>query len=95
MIRSFLLIKLKPGTSDGQVEAFLTGLAAVPFAGRRNAYSGRDLGLRDDAMDLVIVADFDDERTYQAWVVDAEHGKVRQELLAPIAERVERSQIRI
>ena len=35
MIRSILLLKFKPGTTDDQIEAFHRELAAVPFERRR------------------------------------------------------------
>ncbi|MBO0867441.1 MAG: Dabb family protein [Micromonosporaceae bacterium] len=95
MIRNIVLVKLKPGTTDAQVDALRGALAAIPFAGRHNPLVERDLGLVDETMDLVITADFDDEPTYQAWFADPAHNRVRRELLLPISERSARIQYRI
>src|SRR5579875_3927865 len=56
---------------------------------------GMDAGLRDGNMDVAIVGDFEDEDAYRAYDADPEHNRIRRELLAPIAERVERCQYRI
>jgi hypothetical protein len=95
MIRNIVLVKLKPGTTDEQIGALRDALAAIPFAGRHNPLVERDLGLVDETMDIVITADFDDEPTYQAWFADAEHNRVRQELLIPFTERSARIQYRV
>ena len=54
-----------------------------------------NIGLLDGAMDLAIVADYDDEDTYRRWFGHPEHVRVRDDLLAPIIDRRERCQIRI
>ena len=41
-------------------------------------------------MDLAVTNDFPDEAAFRAWGKDPEHVRVRSELLAPIAERIER-----
>ena len=41
-------------------------------------------------MDLAVTNDFPDEAAFRAWGEDPEHIRVRSELLAPIAERIER-----
>jgi hypothetical protein len=95
VIQTILLFTLRPGVTDAQVEALRAGLAAIPFEGRRNVRLGRDIGLLDGAMDLAIVADYDDEDAYRRWFGHPEHARVRAELLAPIIDRRERCQIRI
>ncbi len=83
MIQTILLFTLRPGVTDEQIEALRAGLAAIPFEGRYNMRLGRDIGLLDGAMDLAIVADYDDEDTYRRWFGHPEHARVRDELLAP------------
>ena len=56
---------------------------------------GTDAGLREGNLDLVIVVDLDDEAAYKAYDEDAEHNRIRRDLVAPIAERVERIQYRV
>jgi hypothetical protein len=90
MIRSILLFKFKPGTTDAQIEDFHRGLAAVPFEGRRHFEFHRDLRLTDDAMDAAVIADFDDEETYRAWADDPDHHSVRSQYLDPIRGQRER-----
>jgi hypothetical protein len=89
------MVELWPGTTEEQIEAFRDALAAVPFERRRAFTFGRDLGIVEHAMDLVMISDFDDEAAYGDWVMDEEHRKVTRELLQPMAQRIVRSQIRI
>ena len=95
MIQTILLFTLRTGVTDEQVEALRAALATIPSEGRRNMRLGRDIGLLDGAMDLAIVADYDDEDSYRRWFAHPEHARVRAELLAPIVERRVRCQIRI
>jgi heme-degrading monooxygenase HmoA len=90
MIRSILLLKFKPAATEDQIEAFRQALAAVPFERRRTFEFHRDLRLTDDAMDAVVIADFDDGDAYRAWVDDPEHHRVRSEHLDPIRGQRER-----
>ncbi|HEV2635696.1 MAG TPA: Dabb family protein [Actinocrinis sp.] len=94
-LRNTLFVRLKPGTTDDQVEAFRSALEALEFPGRSNFVFGRDLGLREDNMDLGWSNDFEDEQVYKAWAVDPDHQRVRDDFLAPIAERIERCLIRL
>ncbi|NUR61992.1 MAG: hypothetical protein HOV87_25520 [Catenulispora sp.] len=90
MIRSIMLLKFTPEATDAQIDAFATALANVPFEGRHNFEFHRDARLTDDAMDAVVIADYDDEETYRAWVCDPGHDKVRKEFLDPIRKQRER-----
>ena len=90
MLRNVLLIRLKAEVTADQVDAFLRAIAAVPFPGRQNVVVGRDVGVRPGNMDLAVSNDFPDEATFRAWGEDPEHVRVREELLAPIADRIER-----
>jgi Stress responsive A/B Barrel Domain len=93
VIRSVILVDLKPGTSDEQLTALRDALTAVPFERRRAFTFGRDLGLVDHTADLVMISDFDDEQAYRDWSVDPAHRAASARYLHPIAERVTRGQI--
>ena len=90
MLRNVLLIRLKATATEDQVDAFLRAITAVPFPGRQNVVVGRDIGVRPGNMDLAVSNDFPDEATFRAWGEDHDHVRVREELLAPIADRIER-----
>lgn len=92
MIRSVILVKALPGTTDEQLTALADALAALPFERRRSFTAGRDLGLVPDTADLVMISDYDDADAYRAWVADPGHRQVAAELLRPIAEQVTRAQ---
>ncbi|GAA1830275.1 hypothetical protein GCM10009682_56330 [Luedemannella flava] len=93
MIRSVIMVDLKPGTTDEQVAAFHDALVAIPFE-RRSAFTfGRDLDLVDNTVDIVMISDFDDEQAYRDWAVDEGHRRVSAQYLKPIAERITRGQI--
>jgi hypothetical protein len=84
------MVRLKAGVADDQVESFMQAIGTLPFPGRNNVVVGRDIGSRAGNMDLAVSNDFPDEATYRSWGEDPRHQKVRDELLAPIAERIER-----
>ena len=95
MIRSILLLKFIPEATEAQIDAFALALSEVPFERRRHFEFHRDARLTDDAMDAVVIADFDDEAAYRAWVADPGHHKVRTEFLDPIRGQRERILFRI
>jgi hypothetical protein len=84
------MIRLKKGVTDEQVDAFAHAIASIPFPGRQNIVVGRDIGTRSGNMDLAVSNDFPDEASFEAWGGDPQHVAVRNELLRPIAERIER-----
>jgi hypothetical protein len=90
VLRHILLIRLKPQTPAEQVDAFVRAIESLPFPGRSNVVVGRDTGVRQGNMDLAVSNDFRDDAAFQAWGSDPDHVRVRTELLAPIAERIER-----
>jgi len=92
MLRNVVMIRFKPGTSDAQIDAVRAALEAIDFPDRTNLSIGRDAGLRAGNMDFVALADFLDEDSYRRFDADEEHNRVRRELIAPIAESVERCQ---
>lgn len=95
MIRSVIMVDLKPGVSDEQVAALRDALAAVPFARRRSFTLRRDLNLVENTVDLVLISEFDDEQAYRDWSVDPAHRAASAQYLRPIAERITRGQIEI
>lgn len=95
MIRNIAMVKLKPDTPPDKVERLITELQGMQIPGMAHVSIGTDAGLREGNHDLVIVVDLDDEAAYQVYDEDPEHNRIRRDLVAPIAERVERIQYRI
>ncbi len=93
MIRHIVLIRYRVPVPAQQVEDLRAALLALPAPGRLAFSMGVDLGLREGNMDLAIVADFEDTEAYHAYDRDAAHDRIRRELIAPIAEHLERCQI--
>jgi len=95
VIRNVVLIKLKAGTSPENVERLVNELQGLQIPGLINISTGTDAGLREGNMDFVIVVDLEDEAAYRIYDEDAEHNRIRRDLVAPITERVERIQYKI
>ena len=95
MIRNIAMVKLKPNTAPDKVERLITELQGMQIPGMSHLSVGSDAGLREGNLDLVIVVDLDDEAAYQVYDEDPEHNRIRRDLVAPIAERVERIQYRV
>lgn len=92
MIRHVVLIRYRSPVPAQQVDDIRAALDALPAPGRITLSMGVDLGLRDGNMDLAIVADFVDEDSYRTYDRDPAHERIRREMIAPIAERMERCQ---
>ncbi len=92
MIRHVGLFILKPGTTAAQVEPWVSAIKAMTVPGLLNHTWGLDLGLREGNASMAAIFDFTDEAAYQAWDTDAEHNRIRRELMQPILERAERCQ---
>jgi hypothetical protein len=92
VIRHIVLIRTNEHATAERIERIREELAALVVPGRFNFTMGTDLGLRDDNMNIAIVADFDDIASYQAYAVDPAHDRIRTELIAPIAAHLERCQ---
>ncbi|HEY8643842.1 MAG TPA: Dabb family protein [Candidatus Dormibacteraeota bacterium] len=95
MIRNVVLLKLKAETPPEQVERLVNELQGLQIPGLINISTGTDAGLREGNMDFVIVVDLEDEAAYRIYDEDAEHNRIRRDLVAPITERVERLQYRM
>ena len=92
MIRNVVLFSVKEGTQPEQVEAIARAMKAITFARCSRWEMGRDLNLRAGNMPYAFIAEFDDEAAYRAYDSNEEHNRIRRELLAPIVEKIERSQ---
>lgn len=95
MIRNVVVFKIKPGTSDADIDRVCDALLGLQVPGLLNLSIGRDAGLREGNLDIALVSDLADEEAYRAYDNDPEHNRIRRELVAPIAERVERVQYRL
>lgn len=92
MIRHIVLFRLNQTATPERVEQIRAQLAALPCPGRTSFTMGPDLALRAGTMDVALVADFTDVDAFRAYDADPEHDRIRRELIAPIAERLERCQ---
>ena len=95
MIRNVVLFKLKAGTPPENVERLVNELQGMQIPGLINVSTGADAGLREGNMDFAIIVDLENEAAYKVYDEDPEHNRIRRDLVAPIAERVERLQYRI
>ena len=95
MIRHVLLVRCNAAATPQRIEEIRLALAGLACPGRRSFSMGVDLGLRPGNMDLAMVADFDDERAFRLYDDDAEHDRIRKELIIPIAGGLERCQYQI
>ena len=90
MLRHVVCLTFRDGTDPAEVAALRDALAELP--GRIpdiRAYAfGTDVGLATGNADFAVVADFDDEAGWRAYMEHPDHVRVREELVAPIvAER--------
>ena len=95
MIRNVVLLKLKAGTPPETLERLANELQGMQIPGLINISAGSDAGLREGNMDFVIIVDLEDEAAYRTYDEDAEHNRIRRDLVAPVVERVERIQYRV
>ena len=95
MIRNVVLAKLKAGVTEDQVAAAVETLRSMRTPGMISITVGRDLGLRDGNWDMAVVTDLEDVESYRTYDTDAEHNRIRREVVAPITERLERIQYEI
>ncbi|HET8569619.1 MAG TPA: Dabb family protein [Candidatus Limnocylindria bacterium] len=95
MIRSVVLFSLKPGTRPEQLDAIVRAMKAIRFEGCISWDLARDLRLRDGNMPYAFVAEFVDAAAYRAYDTDEEHNRIRRELLAPVADKLERFQYEV
>ncbi|HYL08415.1 MAG TPA: Dabb family protein [Candidatus Udaeobacter sp.] len=95
MIRNVVLAKLKAGVTEDQVATAVETLRSMRTPGMISITVGRDLGLRDGNWDMAVVTDLEDVESYRIYDTDAEHNRIRREVVAPITERLERIQYEV
>ncbi len=92
MISHIYVAKLKPGTSDDQVVAWLEAIQALDIDGMLEIRSGADLGLREGNWDVAITADFSDAAAWHRYNDDTIHNQIRADHAKPIVEAQQRVQ---
>ncbi|HTE85575.1 MAG TPA: Dabb family protein [Dehalococcoidia bacterium] len=95
MIRNVVVAHLKEGTPPEAVEAVARALRELKLPGLLRMTVGGDLGLRDGNAGFAVVSDLADRAAYQAYDADAEHNRIRRELVAPIVTSIERCQFEV
>ena len=90
-----MLFSVRQGTPPDQIHAVERAMKALRFEGCGRWEMVQDLGLREGNLPYAFVSEFEDEAAYRAYDTDAEHNRIRRELLAPIAERIERFQYEV
>jgi hypothetical protein len=79
------MLQLKDDATDEQKQAAVAGLRGLAgvVPGMRSLAAGLDLGLVG-SHGIGMVADFDDEASFQAYLGSSEHSRVSKENLAPV-----------
>lgn len=95
MIRNIAVYTFKADTTQEQIDTLEAALKAIKIPGVTNIQMSRDLGLRPGNLGGALTCDLADEATYKVWDADEEHNRIRRELAAPIAEKVDRVQINL
>ena len=95
MIRNIAVYTWKADTTQEQIDGLERALKALKIPGVTNIHMSRDLGLRPGNLGGALTCDIADAETYKVWDANEEHNRIRRELAAPIAEKVERVQIRL
>jgi hypothetical protein len=88
--RHVALFRWKPGTTAEQIHPVAPALRALAatLEGLRSYACGPGLGLSETSFDFGVVAEFDDRAGWDAYMANAEHDRIRAELITPIvAER--------
>ncbi|WP_249009717.1 Dabb family protein [Conexibacter sp. DBS9H8] len=86
MIRNVVMVALREDHDRAEVAAVQAGFRALDPPGCRRYTLGDDLGLRDGNWSFAIVADFEDEVSYRAYDLDAEHNRLRARLALQVSE---------
>jgi stress responsive alpha/beta barrel protein len=93
-IRNVALFWSRSGVSDREVDEVCSALNQMKIEGLQYFQAGRDLGLKEGNAAAAVIADLHDADAYQRYDADAEHNRIRRELVAPMAERLMRVQFR-
>ena len=95
MIRNVVVGRVRPDVSAATIDAALAAIKALDVVRGTDLQAGRDLGLRDGNWSFAIVGDFADEAAYRRYDEDAEHNRVRREMVAPMCEEIVRLQFTV
>jgi hypothetical protein len=91
VIRNVVMVKLRPEHDPVWLAGLLRRFQSLNCPGTVAYTIGTDLGFKEGAWSLAIVADFVDEAAYRAYDLDEVHNALRAEL-APHAEQIARVQ---
>jgi len=94
-IRNIVLVTLKPGVTQAEVDDFEAALGGLRIEGMVSLTVCADLELRDGNADLAIIADFADEASYERYDLDPHHQQIRQTIATHIMQRAVRIQVAI
>ena len=92
MITHIYVAKLKPGTPDEKIVAWLDALRTLRVDGMLELRCGVDLGLREGNYDMAITADFIDAQAWHRYNDDKLHNEIRAEHAKPIVTDQKRVQ---
>lgn len=96
MIRNVVVGTVKPGVAREDIEKALQTVRELRIEGvELRVAAGVDLGLREGNASYALTVDLADEQAYRIYDLDPEHNRIRNEVFAPITERVDRIQIRL
>jgi hypothetical protein len=95
VIRNVVVGRLHPGVALEAIRPGLDAVLALDPHGLVSCRLGTDLGLRDGSWDYAITSDFVDEAAYRAYDEDAEHNRIRRELIAPLSAQIARVQFSV
>ena len=89
------LFRWQPGTSETTVAEVTGALRALSATldGLESYACGPGLGLLETSLDYGVIAAFRDRAAWDAYMADAEHDRIRTELIGPIV--VERAGIQL
>ncbi|WP_214102686.1 Dabb family protein [Acrocarpospora catenulata] len=79
-------MRMKPESTAEQRQAVVDGMSCLPqeIPGIRSFSCGADLGLGGDNADVVLIAHFDDEESWRAYLAHPAHEKFADELVVPV-----------
>jgi hypothetical protein len=86
MLRHLVLLKWTAEATADEITSVVDGLRGLPavIPEIRRYEVGTDLGLREDAFDLALVAEFDDADAWRVYVDHPEHVAVIKDRIRPI-----------
>ena len=82
-----VLFRWKPDASPAQIEPVKPALDALAttLSGVVRYSCGSSLGLTETSYDFGVIGIFEDKAAWDAYMSNAEHDRIRQELIFPIA----------